>query len=317
MAAAVTDPGYRPQGEVQYRRNMRNYFARLNATPDDALANAVGGIESDNDPRFTLQPLDAYLALSFAQLKADISDRLAHGAKELSLVGDIDEPKTIDLIARTLGALPSRETAFRPYTESRRRAFTADRTVHVVRHDGPADQAIVRMTWPTRDDRDFAEEVKLELLERVMRLMLTQKLREDLGQTYSPGVNASESEIYTDYGTFTIAAQVATGQVEAARKAMLETVQALIAAPPSEDVLLRARQPMIEAYDNALKGNRGYLDLVERAQRQPQRIGRFLSGKQILGTLTPADVQATAARYLAPDQRLEIDVLPRAAQGDK
>src|SRR5690606_23025783 len=26
MAAALTDPGYRPQGEAQYRRNIENYF---------------------------------------------------------------------------------------------------------------------------------------------------------------------------------------------------------------------------------------------------------------------------------------------------
>jgi zinc protease len=317
FAAAVTDPGYRPQGEVQYHRNIRNFFARLNATPDDALSNAVGGIESDNDPRFTLQPMDAYLALTFAKLKTDISDRLAHGAMELSLVGDFDEQQAVDLVARTLGALPAREAQFLPYTESRRRGFAADRSVHVVRHDGPADQAIVRMTWPTRDDSDFTEELKLELLERVMRLALTQKLREDLGQTYSPAVNASESEVYTGYGTFTIAAQVDARHVEAAREAMLETVRALIASPASDDQMLRARQPMYEAYDNALKSNRGYLNLVEEAQRQPQRIGRFLSGRRILGTLTPADLQAVAARYLQPDQRVEIDVLPREKPGAK
>jgi zinc protease len=261
--------------------------------------------------------MDAYLALTFAKLKTDISDRLAHGAMELSLVGDFDEQQAVDLVARTLGALPAREAQFLPYTESRRRGFAAERSVHVVRHDGPADQAIVRMTWPTRDDSDFTEELKLELLERVMRLALTQKLREDLGQTYSPAVNASESEVYTGYGTFTIAAQVDARHVEAAREAMLETVRALIASPASDDQMLRARQPMYEAYDNALKSNRGYLNLVEEAQRQPQRIGRFLSGRRILGTLTPADLQAVAARYLQPDQRVEIDVLPREKPGAK
>ena len=72
---------------------------------------------------------------------------------------------------------------------------------------------------------------------------------------------------------------------------------------------------MIEAYDNALKSNRGWMALAERAQRKPERIGRLTSGKRILGTLTAADVQATAARYLDPAQAIEIDVLPRAQAG--
>ena len=313
LAAAVTDPGYRPQGEVQYRRAIRNLFSRLDTTPADALSNALGRIESDGDPRFTLQPMDAYLALSFAQLRAAISDRLAHGAMELALVGDFDPATALDAIARTLGALPAREPAFRSYADNRQRSFTANRTPRTVVHSGPADQAIVRFTWPTRDDSDEGETVKLTLLEQVMRLSLTDTLREQLGQVYTPGVNAAESEIYPGYGTFTIAAPVDAARIDAARQAMLAAVRAMIAQGPSADMVLRARAPMLQAYDNALKSNGGLMNLVGRAQRKPDRIARFERLRPLLEAITPAELQATAARYLAPDQALEIDVVPRAA----
>ncbi|HEY6817241.1 MAG TPA: hypothetical protein VI168_17015 [Croceibacterium sp.] len=70
---------------------------------------------------------------------------------------------------------------------------------------------------------------------------------------------------------------------------------------------------MIEAYDNALKTNGGWMNLVERAQRKPDRIGRFVRGKEGPAALTAEDVRATAAQYLAPDKGLEIDALPRPA----
>lgn len=171
----------------------------------------------------------------------------------------------------------------------------------------------MRFSWPTRDDSDFGDELRLELLERVMRLELMDKLREELGQTYSPGVTATQSEVYPGYGVFTISAPVDIAHVDAARRAMLDTVAALIAEPVDDDELLRARQPMIEAYDNALKTNRGWMNLVERAQRKPERIGRFVEGKQRLSSLTPEDVRAMAARYLKPEERLEIVVLPRSS----
>jgi len=311
LAAAISDPGYRPQAEQQYDRGIENFFASLNATPESVLGNAIGGIISDGDPRFTLQPKEAYLARNFARLREEISDRLGHGALELALVGDFDEQQAIGLVARTLGALPAREASFRPYDDNRQRGFTADRTLRVLRHGGAADQAIVRMDWPTRDDADFTDELRLELLERVLRIELTDTLREQLGQTYSPGVNATQSEIYPGFGYFSIGAAVDVSQVAATRDAILATVRELAASPVDADVLLRARQPMLEAYDNALKTNAGWMTLVDRAQTEPEDIERFVEGKEALSALTPADVQAIAARYLKPDERLEIDVLPR------
>lgn len=317
LAAAISDPGYRPQGEAQYRRNIENFFAQLDATPESALGNNLGRILSDGDPRFTLQPKDAYLALSFARLREAIGDRLAHGALELALVGDFDPDEAVALVAKTLGALPAREARFNAYEANRTRPFTADRSLRVIRHSGPADQAIVRMSWPTEDDSDFDDSLRLELLERVVRVELTDDLREKLGATYSPGVNASESRTWHGYGTFNIAAPVAASQVEPARQAMLETIARLATTPIDPDTLLRARQPLLEAYDNALKTNAGWLSLADDAQREPDRIARFVAAKAKLAAITPQDLQAIAAKYLKVAERLEIDVLPKEAGAEK
>jgi zinc protease len=314
LAAALTDPGYRPQGEAQYRRNIENFFARLTATPNDALANALGAIVSDGDPRFTLQPKEAYLGLSFARLREAIGDRLEHGAIELALVGDFEPERAIGLVAATLGAIPPREAEFRDYAANRERGFTADRSLRLIRHDGAADQALVRMTWPTADDSDFDEVLRLELLERVMRLELTDSLREELGQTYSPGVAATQSRTWPGYGTFTIAAAVDAAHVDEAQAAMRAAVAKLTAAPVPADTLLRARQPLLEAYDNALKTNAGWMTLADDAQRDPARLARFAAGPAKLAALTAEDVLATARRYLDPAAALEVHVLPREGE---
>jgi zinc protease len=270
-------------------------------------------IVSDDDPRFTLQPKDAYLAQTFAQLKGVIGDRLNHGAIELALVGDFDEAKAISLVAKTLGALPQREAENRPYADNRTRTFTAGRGVHTLYHTGGANQAAVDFEWPTRDNKDFVEDRKLEMLERVADAEVLDNLREKLGQTYSPQVSADQSRYYPGWGTFEVEASVDTSQVEATRKAMIETISDLRSAPVDDDVLLRARKPLLELYDNALKTNPGWMDLVSQAQSKPERIDRFLKGKEVIESLTGADIQAVAQRYLDPSQRLEIDVLPKTA----
>ncbi len=312
MTAALADAAYRPQGEAQYRRQIADYFARREATPAAAVEHAIGGILADDDPRYTIQSEADYLALTFSQLRADIADRLASGALELALVGDFEAEQAIPLVARTLGALSPREPEFRDYADNRERRFTADLTPRILPHDGPPDQALIRMAWPTTDDVDPLASLTLELLERVARLKLTESLREDLGQTYSPAAGASQSRVHPGYGTFTLSAAVDIADVEPAREAMLATIRALAAERIDEDTLLRARQPLVEAYDNALKTSGGWMNLVDRAHSEPERIERFVNGRSLALSLTPADLQAMAARYLNPDARVEILALPRS-----
>ncbi|WP_241557255.1 M16 family metallopeptidase [Croceibacterium ferulae] len=312
LAAALTDPGYRPEGEQQHRRAVADFFARAAATPQGALATQLGAILSDNDPRFSLQPRAEQEAASFADLSAAMGDRLASGALELALVGDFDESAAIAAIAATLGALPPREADFRAHADNRSRSYTADRTPRTLYHDGPPTQALLRLSWPTTDGNDLATYVRLQLLERVAQLELTDSLRERLGQTYSPSASATLSRTWPDYGEFALSAGIAPDQVAAARTAMLATVTRLATTPIDEDELLRARQPLLQAYANALKGNGGWLGLATRAQSRPEDIGRFQATPELIAAITPAELQATAARWLDAGQALEVTVLPRS-----
>ena len=310
VAAALTDPGYRREGEVRYRREMSNWFKRKDATPGGALGAAIGGILSDNDPRFTVQPEGEYQNLSFDKLRSAIGDRLATGAIELALVGDIDEAAAIGLVGKTLGALPLREGQFLPREAERERGFTAKRTPRTVSHRGEADQALLQWTWPTVDDRDHREVLRLELVERVVRLELTEELRERLGKAYSPSASSSASSVWRNYGIFSLAASVDVRDVDAAREALRSVMARLAREPVSADTLDRARRPLLEGYDNALKTNGGWMNLAARAQSEADRIGRFYAAKALLEGITPADLRATAARYLEPGEAVEVLAVP-------
>jgi zinc protease len=317
LAASLTDPGYRSEGEERYGRSIDNFFANLDATPGRALGNALGGILSSNDPRFSLQSKQAYRERSFAKLRSDIGDRLAKGAIEIALVGDIDEDAAIAAVASTLGALPQREAEFRQREAARIRSFTALRGQRVLAHTGEADQALIRMTWPTRDDSDLKEALQLGLLARVVRLKLTDQLREDLGQAYSPSASSSTSRIYKDYGTFNIAASVDLEQVEPTRAAIAAMLAGLRDEPLDEDTLSRARKPLLESYDNALKSLGGWMGLADRAQSEKARLQRFFDAPDIIKSFTGEDMQQAAIGFLYPDEAVEFVVVPQGSDAAK
>ncbi|MGI9377464.1 MAG: M16 family metallopeptidase [Tsuneonella suprasediminis] len=310
LTAAITDPGYRREGEVRYQRSIANFFKQKDATPASALGTSIGGILSNSDPRFSLQPQCAYEALSFHKLRYAIADRLEHGAIELALVGDFDQQAVIAQVARTLGALPARETEFRDSPWLRQRPFTDKRTRHTIYHTGESDQALIGFIWPTVGDRDPAKMAQFELLERIVKIELQDELRERLGKTYSPDVSSSISHLWIDYGTFSLAASVDVKDLDVTRASIAAVLRDLSRKPISSDLLKRARQPLLEDYANALKTNGGWLRLVDRAQTQPELIERFEEMPKRLKAVTHRQLRQTAGEYLTPNAAVEVVVVP-------
>jgi len=314
IAAALTDPGYRREGLERFRRGIDDYFDSLTATPAGAYGAVQGRILSGGDPRFSLQPREAYFDLDYMGLERAIGDRLENGAIEIALVGDFEEDAAIDAVAATLGALPPRETHFRARDKARVRNFTLRRGETVVTHMGEPDQAFVRMVWPTRDDTSLRETIELSLLARVMRIKLTERLRERLGMAYTTSARSNVSRVYPGYGTFTISVPTGANELFAVRDAITGLIADLRNARLDRDTIERARAPQLEAYDNTLKSLGGWMALAARAQSQPDRLDRWFAGPDLLRAITAEDLQRTAKRYLGRDEAVEFLVLPDAGE---
>ncbi len=310
FAALVTDPGYRPEGVERFRKGIDNFFETLTATPGRALSTVQDGELSDGDPRFTLQSKEMFNALDFDKLEAVIGNRLARGAIEIAIVGDVEEEAAIAAVASTFGALTEREDIFRRREEARQRSFTQDRSVRRIEHDGEADQALLRMIWPAPDDSNYEEVVRLQMLGRILRLELTDRIREELGQAYSPAAGVNLSRYYKDYGSILINVALEDTQIEAARAAIDVMLGDLMSDGITDDLIERARKPLLERHENALKDLRGYTSLAARAQSDPERIDRFFTYPDMLGAVTAEDLKEAAKLYLDPEDAVTFIVVP-------
>jgi zinc protease len=79
------------------------------------------------------------------------------------------------------------------------------------------------------------------------------------------------------------------------------------------DLMRRAREPMLESFDNALKTNQGWMTLVDRAQTEADRIERHVHARERLSAVTAAQVQAAARLYLTAERAVEVTALPEGA----
>ncbi len=310
FAAFMTAPGFRGEADAQWQRMAPTFYDTLDASPGAIVGRDVGRIVAGGDPRFGVPPLDTLLRRNTAELRAATARAFRTGAIEIGIVGDIAEQDAIDLVARTLGALPMRDATPPSFAEARRVAFPSDRAPVTLHHEGKADQAMTLAYWPTTDDADYPQVARLNLLAGVMRLMLTEQLRERLGATYSPGASSNMSDVYPGFGQFSISSSIDPKDAPAVEAAIAEIARTLRDTPVDADLLLRARQPILERIERSRRENANWLAIVDQAQSAPRYLDRFRTNRAIYQAITAADLQAMARRYLEPDAMLRIRVMP-------
>ena len=312
-AAFLTAPGYREEAEARWKAIIPPYLAQQDVNPQAVLNSRVPRILANGDKRFGVLDEAELLALTFDDLRAAVTPSLSSGPIEIAVVGDIDEAAVIDAVAKTFGALPARPTDLPDTSAARQVSFAQDRSRRTLYHTGAADQGLVEVVWPTDDNDDLKQSVVARLAAEALDIRLTEVLREELGATYSPQGFSTMSDTYDGFGYLG-----AIAIVEPAKQAQVFDAIAKIAgemrdAPISEDLLTRARNPMVESRVKLKRENNYWIGALESAQLQADRLDRTRRYDAVLAAVTPADIQAFARQYLTGDEALEIAILPQPA----
>ncbi len=313
LAAGIRYPGYRPEAITLFRRAIPQQYAQADASPSAVIGRQVPAILSDNDPRAIVPPLETMLALEWSGTRSAMADALENGAIEIAIVGDVTEEDAIAAIAATFGAFPSRRATFDPRNAQRVRQFASDLSPRTLYHRGERNQAVALAYWSATDDSNQREAIGIDLLAEVMQLMLTEDLRERLGRSYSPGANASLSSDFPGYGLINAGASVDYADLAAAEASIDAIATRLRDGAVSDDLLNRARMPLLEQMAAARRTNGYWLGYTAVAASDPARLERSRAAQALVSAVTSADIRRLAQEYLRDDRRLRIRVVSREA----
>ena len=308
-AAFVTAPGYRPEAATRWRGLVPIFDKQWRATPQGVMGAKVPGVLANDDPRFSFPEASALSARTLEEAKTVLTPLFNKAPIEIGIVGDVDEAATIDAVAKSFGALPARDAFAPEYKEARQAHFRQSLAPVRLTHGGPANQAVLVAAWATTDDDDQKDTVGLVLLADVLRLELNDKLREELGDTYTVAVSSASSDIYDGYGYLRLSTIVAPDKLASVEEATREVVAKLRDKPIEADLLARARNPNLERIDRQQRENGYWLDLVDEAQGNPDRLQRHRLRKDFYRTMTADYVQTLARRYLAPEKMLAVHIV--------
>ena len=307
-AAYLTDPGYRAEAGSQWLNLIPVLDKQFQSDPSSVAGARLPSVLASGDTRFGIAPTDELLKRNLGEARTALTPLIASAPIEIGIVGDIDEAAAIAAVSSSFGALPTRAATAPNYAESRKAAFRTDRSPILLTHAGGVDQAMVGAAWPTTDDRDFRTAIGMGLLKDVANLLLTDKIREELGASYGVSVGSTMSDIYPGFGYVMVSSIVAPDKADEVDAAIAAVAKTLRTTPVNADLLARARSPMIEAATKSLRQNAYWLGYVDEAQSKADRLNRARTRDAIIRSITAADLQKLANLYLRDDrlQRVRI-----------
>jgi zinc protease len=308
-AAYLLDPGFRPEAANQWANAVPIIEKQLDAQPESVSKLRLPALLAGGDQRFGVPEAAVLSKRNFDEARAALAPVIASAPIEITIVGDVDEKAAIDAVAASFGALPARKASGLAGAEARKASFRADRSPILLTHDGPADKALVEAVWPTADDSNFREVVGVELLKDVLDLMLTDSVREKLGDSYGVDLQSVMSDTFDGFGYLSASAVVAPDKTDEVQKAIAEAAAELRAKPISDDLLARARNPELEKADRVMRENGFWLGALSRAQSEPDRLDRIRQRKALLQAVTPADLQKLAQKYLQPAKVQQVRIV--------
>lgn len=313
LRAYLTHPGFRDEAAGQMHRQLDQFYQQIETTPEGVLQNEVDRFLHSGDARFGFPPKEKLAALTMSDMKAWLGNALAKDYLEITVVGDIDPEKVIADLAGTFGNLPERAAAKPAYTEERQVAFPRGEKEKTFTFETAIPKAMSLVYWPTPDIFNIQRTRRIGLLGSILDDRLRLKLREELGDAYSPFAHNIPSDAFKDYGY--LLASVTVDPPQAAKvTAIIKSIGAELAIGDSitQDELDRAKKPQITQIEEYRRTNRYWLSSVlESSQEYPQRLDWARTFVSDYEAITLEEIKALAKEYLGGHEGVGVMVTPK------
>ena len=309
IAAKLAHPRWDPAPVARAKSAALTAIPGYDSSADGVLSRDLEGLLHAGDPRWATPDAKAVDALTPKNFEAFWAPLLASGPIEVDVFGDVKADEAIAAVAKSLGAIPARTapTAAPPPVR-----FPAHNATPVLRyHKGADNQASAVIAWPTGAGlTDIAEARRLDVLAQVFSDRLFERMRQAAGASYSPGVASSWPKGLPGGGRLMAVSQVAPANVDLFFRLSREIAADLAKNPVGADELARVKGPLQQVYARASTSSLFWLRELSGGAYNERRLDATRRLGRDFGDVTPAVLQATAAKYLVPAKDWTLAVLP-------
>ena len=311
MRAFLVDPGYRQEALRQAHKLFERVYLEAKQDLRGVLNNEVARLIHGGDERFGLPERDLMMERTLEEVGAWLEEYLMRSYLEISIVGDFDEGRTLELVGRIFGTLQERRESKPPYLNERQLIFSRDRSGAAFSANTEIPKAISAVYWPTDDIWDISRTRRLSLLAAVLDDRMRVRIREDLGEVYSIRASNMPSDTFNHFGVLRVITVSNPPQADRVAKLVKEIAGELQSGGVTADELDRALRPLLTGLKDWVRNNRYWLETVmASSQEYPQRLVWAKNMIPDYQSITVEDVDGMARRYLLPENGLAVTIVP-------
>ncbi|MBE2286912.1 MAG: insulinase family protein [Prosthecobacter sp.] len=311
LTAYLVAPGYRDEAARQFEKNIDPLYTQLNHTAEGVMNNDVVAFMHSGDPRWGFPKMEELKKRSLAELKEWLTPALKESYLEVTVLGDTDAETALNAVARTLGALPKRAEKKPAYEKERAVAFPKPDASKSFPFETEIPKAIATIYWNTTDMLNIQRARRLTLLGSILDDRLRIKIREELGDTYSPACYHVASDTFTGYGYVTAMIECKPEQAAKLTKLVVEIGDTLSSGEISDDEFDRAIKPTLAQLEQMRRDNRYWsMNVLRCSQEHPERLDWARSFVSDFSGIKKDEISALAKEYLGAKRAVTADIMP-------
>ena len=152
----------------------------------------------------------------------------------------------------------------------------------------------------------------LSLLREVIKVRLTEEFREAQGATYSPSAGSGFSSTFPGFGFISASSETRPDLVANFYRTVDEVVDEISSGKLTDDVVERARSPLVKSLEKGRLGNGFWAGAVVDLQSEPRGLEAIRTQISHVRSITRQELIEAARAWLKPGERIEIRILPTA-----
>jgi zinc protease len=308
----LTDPTVEDAAIEQWRRGQISTRERLKSLPQGAAIEAIfEAMYPEDDSRPKLIPLDRVEAITPQAAQVWLDAQLA-GPIEVTLVGDLNVEETIELVRTYLGSLPDRpRVSFDTNMDVRTMARPVGPREVVKEPDIDTPQAFVIAGFFGANEFDERDRRALQLSARILSRRMIDRIREELGLAYSPGVSSSTESTWPGFGLFSVQAPTDPARAEQLADEVHSMFADFAENGPSEEELAIAVEQLRNIHDESIREPNSWLRELRTLAYLGRSLDTLANEREALGAFTAAELRDIFAKYAVEDGRIRIIVRPK------
>lgn len=306
----MTEPRFDPVALAQVERFVGAVVADPGSEPDSAGFDALTELRYGGEPRYDQIPTpEAFATLDLEGVERVWRDRFGDaGDWVFVFAGAVDLDELTDLASRYLGTLPGTATTEQWVDVSPPPpAGVVESTVTA----GTGDTASVVLLFTSEiDGVDGSLRATADVVNEVLSTRLTDVVREELGETYSPQAFTLIGNDPTPVIETYVLVTGAPDRVGAVGDLVVGELADLAANGPTEREFDGAFAQVEESYN--FVNNEGFLDeLITSAIWPGRSLDEYFDEFFGLGSVDAGSVRDYLARHVPADRYIEVVVTPR------